>query len=68
MTYSTILGDTWDVIALKTLGSEMYMSDIINANIEHADTVVFSAGTVLTIPEVTTVPDASLPPWKRGAI
>lgn len=68
MTYQTILGDTWDVIALKTLGNEKYMSDIINANIEYADIMVFSAGTVLRIPTVASVPDISLPPWKRGAI
>lgn len=63
--YSTIQGDTWDVIALKTLGSEMYMSRIIERNIEYADTLVFSAGVRLTIPDVEPKASVLLPPWKR---
>lgn len=63
--YSTIQGDTWDVIALKTLGSEMYMSRIIERNIEQADTIVFPAGVKLIIPDVEPEASVLLPPWKR---
>ena len=30
--YKTIQGDTWDIVAKKLLGSEMYMSDLIRVN------------------------------------
>lgn len=65
MTYTTIQGDTWDVVAYKTLGDEMMMSRIIEANIEFADITVFSAGVTLVIPEIETAPSELLPPWKR---
>lgn len=65
MTYTTIQGDTWDVVAYKTLGDEMMMSRIIEANIEFADITVFSAGVTLVIPEIETTPSELLPPWKR---
>lgn len=67
-TYTTILGDTWDIIALKTLGSEMYLSRIIEANTHYADIITFSAGVVLNIPESSPEIDGGLPPWKRGAV
>ncbi|TEB13360.1 tail protein X [Pelotomaculum propionicicum] len=64
-TYTTIQGDTWDGIAYKTIGSEYYMTDLIEANPAHRETVIFSAGVVLTIPEITTPTTTNLPPWKR---
>lgn len=66
--YLTIQGDTWDIIALKTLGSEKLMGRLIEANIEYADTVIFGAGVKLTVPEYAAPADEFLPPWKRGAI
>ncbi len=65
-TYTTILGDTWDVIALKTLGDEKYTGRLIEKNIELADTVIFSAGTSIKIPDISVEEAATLPPWKRG--
>lgn len=65
MTYTTIQGDTWDVIALKTLGNEMYMSQLVEANIDYADIVVFPAGYVINIPEIQATNSELLPPWKR---
>ena len=63
--YKTIQGDTWDIIALKALGSEMYMNRLIEANIDHADTAVFSAGISLVVPDIPPEASATLPPWKR---
>lgn len=65
MVYTTIQGDTWDVVAFKTLGNEMLMSQLIEANIEYADITVFGAGIKLVIPEVKTPVNELLPPWKR---
>lgn len=65
MKYTTIQGDTWDVIALKTTGSEMNMNRLIENNITHRDTVIFGAGIVLDIPDIPTAVNELLPPWKR---
>lgn len=65
-TYTTILGDTWDSIAYKVYGNENYMDTLIRANLEHKDTYRFSAGVVLSLPEITLEVSQSLPPWKQG--
>lgn len=65
-TYTTISGDTWDIVAYKVYGNEMYMDMLIKANLEHKDTYIFSAGVVLALPEIDIEVSASLPPWKKG--
>ena len=65
-TYTTIAGDTWDSIAYKVWGNEMYMDTLIKANLGHKDTFMFSAGVTLTLPEITAEVSKTLPPWKRG--
>lgn len=64
-TYTTVSGDMWDIIAKKQLGSEGYMHELIEANPAYVDTVLFSAGVVLTIPDIETPKPSTLPPWKR---
>ncbi|GAV21614.1 tail protein X [Carboxydothermus pertinax] len=64
--YITVQGDTWDIIALKVYGSEMYMTKLIEANPEHRETVFFSANVKLKVPEIETPIPTTLPPWKRG--
>jgi len=64
-TYTTTQGDTWDIIALRQMGSEKYMSALIEANHQHNSIVIFPAGVVITIPETTIRVAATLPPWKR---
>lgn len=63
--YSTIAGDMWDYIALKTVGSEKYMSELIEANPAYRDMVVFGGGIKLNIPEIKAAKLTSLPPWRR---
>ena len=64
-TYTTSQGDTWDIIALRQMGSEKYMSLIIEANSKFNQVVVFPAGIVLVIPAVPVATATTLPPWKR---
>ena len=64
-TYTTIAGDVWDMIAKEQLGGERYTSLLMQANPEHLNTVVFSAGVSLVLPEITTPTPESLPPWRR---
>ena len=64
-TYTTSQGDTWDRIALDQMGSEKYMSLIIEANSKYNQVVVFPAGITLVIPAVPAISAVTLPPWKR---
>ncbi|WP_295163436.1 phage tail protein [Selenomonas sp. F0473] len=63
-TYTTISGDEWDVIAKKELGGERYTALLMQVNPDHLWTVIFTAGVVLTLPEITVPIPASLPPWR----
>ncbi len=64
--YRTKSGDTWDLIAFEQLGSCEYVSRLINQNRQYSNTAIFSAGTVLTLPEITeNTRVENLPPWRR---
>lgn len=64
--YRTISGDRWDAIAYKVLGSESHTNKLIEANKQHRNIFIFSAGTELTIPDIQPAVPVELPPWKRG--
>ena len=57
-TYTTIQGDVWDLIAWKLYGDEKYMKNLIEANWDYIDTVVFSSGTVLNVPDIPEVTES----------
>lgn len=64
--YTTILGDTFDLIASKMYGDSKAIKKIIDANSQYSGTFVFSAGIVLNIPlneEVST--SDNIAPWRR---
>nr|WP_304097672.1 tail protein X [Mitsuokella multacida] len=64
--YTTKSGDMWDLIAYEQLGSCDYVSKLMDANRQYANVAIFSAGTVLTLPEITeNTKVSSLPPWRR---
>lgn len=67
-TYTTISGDMWDQVALKTMGSETYMNLLIQANPEHRTIRFFPAGIVLVIPDAPQQSEAAPPPWLEGQI
>lgn len=64
--YTTILGDTWDTVSLTVYGSELFIDRLMRANPAHMETVIFSAGVVLAVPDIDTAasrePNA---PWQR---
>lgn len=65
MTYTTVSGDTWDLISYKQLGSCKYTERLINANRAYVSTVIFKAGVELTLPPITEeTKTAKLPPWR----
>lgn len=63
--YSTIQGDTWDMIAFKQLGSEEYTNLLIQENPTYINQVIFPAGIELSLPEISIPKSSNLPPWKR---
>lgn len=65
---TTRSGDTWDVLALRALGSELYMDLLIEANPAHRFTALFGSGVELTVPAAPEpARPSSLPPWRRSA-
>lgn len=62
-TYTTVAGDTWDMIALRTLGSEYLFSLLLKENQAHRLIVRFSAGVVLNIPETSVAIYDAGPDW-----
>lgn len=64
-TYTTKSGDMWDNIAKTQLGSEKYMTALINANEKYSDVVIFGANITLNIPQISTPIPEYLPPWRR---
>lgn len=49
--YTTIQGDTWDMIAKKVYDDEAYTSLLMEANPKLLDYFVFPEGIVVTVPE-----------------
>lgn len=43
--------ETWDILAKKHLGYEYYAKDIMLANPQYADTVIFEGGEQIIIPD-----------------
>lgn len=66
-TYTTRSGDTWDGIALRSLGAERYMDLLIEANPAYNYVSRFDAGVSLIVPDLPApVRPASLPPWREA--
>ena len=63
--YVTGVGDCWDMIAKVVYGSERRMGFLMKNNMPLLDTVVFSAGTRLKIPDLPKEEDG-IPPWRKG--
>lgn len=64
--YKTKQGDTFDIISKKVYGSEKFFVNIIESNPQHIDTVIFSAGTIINIPDIDTVDadTSNTAPWR----
>ena len=65
MVYITSAGDMWDKIAYEQMGSEDYMSELIQSNYHLIDYVIFPAGIEINVPEVDDT-QTELPSWREG--
>lgn len=65
MFYETQLGDTWDVIAKKIYGDEKYADYVMGNNPTLIATTIFSAGTLVWIPDLPPDETDELPEWRK---
>lgn len=64
-TYTTRQGDTWDSIAYRVYGDETLAGWVMQNNYPQLETFVFSAGTVLQVPEPPVeMPSSNAPIWR----
>lgn len=65
--YKTKSGDAWDSIAKNELGNEKYAEELFYANFNkiNSETIVFSEGVELIIPEIVVENTFETPPWRR---
>ena len=62
--YRTIQGDMWDSISLKVYGTDRYSRELLKANPQHMNIVIFSSGVELICPEISQEESSTLPPWR----
>ena len=55
----------WDSIAKEQMGSEKYMSLLVSANENYSETIIFSAGVILNIPDIEKEIPQYIPPWRK---
>lgn len=65
MIYTTIQGDTWDMIAKKVYGNEMRADYLMSNNVRLLDIVIFPSGIIINVPELPKELDGDLPPWRN---
>lgn len=63
--YYTSQGDTFDIIAKKHYGNEIYTRELLNTNLDYADIIIFPAEIPIKIPEIdTTSAFQNISPWR----
>lgn len=63
-TYTTKLGDQWDMIAKEVYGSELYADFLMEHNYSYLDVFQFDSGVVLNCPDLPVNATVDLPPWR----
>lgn len=68
-TYTTTQGDTFDILAKKIYGDEKHIDLLMGANPRYCGVIVFSAGIVLSVPDLTDTiaTREGFPSWRSGA-
>lgn len=62
--YVTVQGDMWDLISYKMYKNEHYVAELISANTQYRDVVIFPANCVLDVPDIDIKSPSGLPPWR----
>lgn len=61
--YTTIQGETWDLIAYRLWGSEYLLPLLLEANPKHREIVFFPGDVVLNVPVLDTAIYTQRPSW-----
>jgi len=61
--YETVQGETWDQIAYNVYGDERLAGFLMEENYDLLDILVFSAGTLVYVPEIEEEETEEEPPW-----
>jgi phage tail protein X len=64
MTYETVSGDTWDIIAKSVYEDEKYAGYLMANNRVLLDYVIFPAGVKVECPELEEEEDSDSPIWR----
>lgn len=64
-TYSTVQGDMWDLISYRVYGTEKHVKNLLEANPQYRNVVVFPPGLTLICPDIPSSVSSILPLWKR---
>jgi hypothetical protein len=63
LSYTTVQGDYFDLISLKTYGSEIYANVLMRLNPAYSDVVQFDSGIVFTLPTISSRRSIANAPW-----
>ena len=63
--YTTVLGDTWDIISNKLYKNSLFQDKLIALNQQYVDVPFFSAGIELIYEEIEQVEYPVTAPWRR---
>lgn len=63
--YTTIQGDTWDIIAKKIYNDEMKADYLMANNLDLIEVVIFPANIKIYVPDLTQEQDNDLPSWRN---
>lgn len=63
--YTAKQGDTWDMISYYAYGSEYYIAELILANPQYGNLIIFDGGEMLTIPIISNTETSLLAPWRQ---
>lgn len=62
--YTTVQGDTWDLISYKVYGSEKYIGNLMQANFALLDYTVFPSGVKVIVPALPIEETDESPEWR----
>lgn len=51
-TYTTIAGDTWDIISKRVYGDDHAFPILMDANQQYIETLIFDGGIILNVPDI----------------
>lgn len=62
--YTTVLGQTWDMIAKEVYGNEKHADFLMENNPEKLHIFIFPSGVILNTPDLPER-NRELPPWRQ---